>query len=64
MDRVSTNILAGFSKEYEIEGLPEFKRFEWLTTFLALRRHYSRAVDLAPLVVGGGEDASIDGVAI
>ena len=64
MDRVSTNILEGFSKEYEITGLQEFKRFEWLTTFLALRRHYSKAVDLAPLVVGGGDDASIDGVAI
>jgi hypothetical protein len=64
MDRVSTNILAGFSREYEIEALDEFKRFEWLTTFLALRRHYSRAVDLAPLVIGGGDDSSIDGIAI
>ena len=64
MDRVSTNILSGFSSEYEIEALEEFKRFEWLTTFLSLRRHYSKAVDLTPLVIGGGDDTSIDGIAI
>lgn len=64
MDRISTNMLASFSKEYDIEKLDESKRFEWLTTFLALRRHYSRAVDLAPLVIGGGDDSAIDGVAI
>jgi AIPR protein len=64
MDRISANILEKFSKEYEIETKPEDKRFEWLTTFLALRRHYSRSVDLEPLVIGEGGDGGIDGVGI
>jgi hypothetical protein len=64
MDRISSNILDKFSKEYEIEKKSEDKRFEWLTTFLALRRHYSRSVELEQLIIGEGGDGGIDGVAI
>lgn len=64
MDRISANILAKFSAEYEIEDKEESKRFEWLTTFLALRRHYSKAADLEPLVIGEGGDGGIDGIGI
>src|SRR5690348_5339853 len=64
MDRISTNILEKFSKEYEIERKPEDKRFEWLTAFLALRRHYSRSVDLEPLIIGAGGDGGIDAIGI
>lgn len=64
MDRISSNILSRFSAEYEIETKDESKRFEWLTTFLALRRHYSKSVDLEPLVIGAGGDGGIDGIAI
>jgi len=64
MDRISSNILTRFSAEYEIDNKSESKRFEWLTTFLALRRHYSKSVDLEPLVIGAGGDGGIDGVCI
>lgn len=64
MDRISRSILEKFSQEYEIGAEAEDKRFEWLTTFLALRRHYSRSVELEPLVIGEGGDGGIDGIGI
>lgn len=64
MDRISEQILSEFSKENGIEQLPEDERFENLATFLAVRRHYSRAFDTTQLNTGSGGDTGIDAIAI
>jgi hypothetical protein len=64
LDRVTESLLAGFSAENEIEGLPEDKRFEHFTSFSMLRRHYSRAFSTSDVVVGQGGDTGSDGIAI
>lgn len=64
MNKIVESILAEFSKDNGIEGLNEDDRFEYLTSYLAIRRHYSRALDLKEVVVGSGGDTGVDGVAI
>jgi hypothetical protein len=64
MDRITTSILEAFSKENKIEGLEEDERFEHLTAFLTIRRHFSRALDTMAVVVGKGGDTGIDAIAV
>ena len=64
MDKITENLLAGFSKENGIEALPQDTRFEHLVAFLAVRRHYSRALDASDLVTGAGGDTGLDAIAI
>lgn len=64
MDRITTSILEAFSKENGLEKLPEAKRFEHLAAFLSIRRHFSRALDTADVVVGEGGDTGVDAIAI
>jgi hypothetical protein len=45
MDRITTSVLAAFAKENGLESLPEETRFEHLTAYLTIRRHFSRALD-------------------
>jgi len=45
MDRITTSILEAFSKENKLETLKEDERFEHLTAYLTIRRHFSRALD-------------------
>jgi hypothetical protein len=59
VDKITENLLAGFSKENGIEGLSEDTRFEHLAAFLTVRRHYSRALDSADLVTGAGGEPTI-----
>jgi len=64
MDRITTSILEAFSKENKIEGLKENERFEHLTAYLTIRRHFSRALDTNDVVVGKGGDTGIDAIEI
>ncbi len=64
MDRITEAQLSQFSKENGLEKLPEDNRFEHLTAFLTVRRHYSRALDSNELVTGAGADTGIDAIAI
>jgi hypothetical protein len=64
MDRITEQLLEQFSSENGLEGLPEDTRFEHLAAFLAVRRHYSRALDSHDLATGSGNDTGIDAVAI
>ncbi|MHC4055094.1 AIPR family protein [Bradyrhizobium sp. 25ACV] len=64
MNKIVEAILAEFSKDNGIEALPEKDRFEYLTSYLTIRRHFSRALDLNDVVIGDGGDTGIDGLAI
>jgi hypothetical protein len=64
MDRITTSLLEAFSKANGIEQLPEDVRFEHLTGYLAIRRHFSRALDTKDVVVGKGGDTGLDSIAI
>ncbi|WP_158511754.1 AIPR family protein [Sphingobium sp. TKS] len=64
MDRITEALLAGFSKEHSLEHLPEDKRFEHLTAFAMIRRHYNRSFSTADVVLGGGGDTGVDSIAI
>lgn len=64
MNKIVESILAEFSKDNGIEGLSEDDRFEYLTSYLAIRRHYSRALDLKEVIVGAGGDTGVDAIAI
>jgi hypothetical protein len=63
MNKIVESILAEFSKDNGIESLNEDDRFEYLTSYLAIRRHYSRALDLKEVVVGSGGDTGVDAIA-
>src|SRR4051812_44406626 len=56
MNKIVEAILAEFSKDSGIAALPEKDRFEHLTAFLTIRRHFSRALDLDDVVIGDGGD--------
>ena len=64
MNKIVESILAEFSKDNGIEGLDEDDRFEHLTSYLAVRRHFSRALDLNTIIVGDGGDTGVDAIAI
>ena len=64
MNKIVESILAEFSKDNGIEGMSEDDRFEYLTSYLAIRRHYSRALDLKEVIVGAGGDTGVDAIAI
>ncbi len=64
MNKIVEAILAEFSKENGIEALEEQDRFEYLTAYLTIRRHFSRALDLKDVVIGDGGDTGIDAVAM
>jgi hypothetical protein len=64
MDRVTTQLLVDFSKENDVEDIPEEKRFEQLAAYVTVRRHYSKTFDSGDLVTSGGDDTGIDAIAI
>jgi hypothetical protein len=64
MDRITEQLLGQFSAENSLDGLAEDVRFEHLTAFLTVRRHYSRALDSNDIVTGSGGDTGLDAIAI
>jgi hypothetical protein len=64
MNKIVAAILQEFSKENGIDALEESERFEYLTAYLTIRRHFSRALDLKDVVVGKGGDTGLDAIAI
>jgi hypothetical protein len=64
MDRITTSIIEAFSKENKLERLKEDEKFEHLAAYLTIRRHFSRALDTAAVVVGKGGDRGVDAIAI
>jgi hypothetical protein len=64
LDRVTASVLETFTKENGLTLLPEEVRFEHLTSYLAIRRHFSRALDTIDVVVGAGGDTGVDAIAV
>lgn len=64
MNKIVDSILSEFSKDNGIESLKEDERFEYLTSYLTIRRHYSRVLDLKEVIVGDGGDTGVDAIAI
>jgi hypothetical protein len=64
MNRIAQNLTKEFALDNGLIALPESEQFEHLSSFLALRRHYSRAVDTNHVVTGAGGDTGLDGVAV
>lgn len=64
LDRITSQMLAEFSAENELNELPQDKQFEHFAAFSMIRRHYSRSFSTRDVVLGGGGDTGIDAIAI
>jgi hypothetical protein len=64
MDRITKSLLEEFSRESQIEKLPEDSRFEHFTSFLTIGRHLVDTFDTSDVVTGAGNDTGLDAVAV
>lgn len=64
MDRITTALLADFSRDNEIDDLPEEQRFERFAAYLAVSPHVLDSFDPADIATGSGGDTGIDALAI
>lgn len=64
MDLITSSLLGDFTKEFQLDDLPESERFEHFTAYVTVRRHYSEIFDTSDITVGEGNDLGIDAVAI
>ncbi len=64
MDRITSALLAEFSKENQLGQVPEETRFEHFAAYLATSRYVADTFDTADLVTGSGGDTGIDAIAI
>lgn len=64
MDRITQSLLREFSKEAELQCLPEDVQFEHFACYLNVSRHLNESFDTRDVVTGSGGDIGIDGIAI
>ena len=64
MDRITSVLLAEFSRENQLENVPEETRFEHFAAYLVTSRHVADTFDTADLATGAGDDTGIDAIAI
>jgi hypothetical protein len=64
MDRITKSLLEEFSREHDLDKLPEDKQFEHFASYLTIQRHHSETFDTFDVVTGSGGDTGIDGLAI
>ena len=64
MDRITSALLAEFSRENQLEKVSEETCFEHFAAYLATSRHVADTFDTADLVAGAGGDTGIDAIAI
>ena len=62
MDRITSALLTEFSREHQLDNLPDDTRFEHFATYLATSRHVADTFDTADLVTGAGGDTGIDAI--
>lgn len=62
MDLITTNLLAEFSEELEVENLAEDDRFELLASYITVKRHYTETFSPSDIVLGN-DVQGIDAVA-
>jgi hypothetical protein len=63
MDLITSSLLSDFSKEFQLDDLPESERFEHFTAYVTVRRHHSEIFDTSDVTVGAGNDLGIDAIA-
>jgi hypothetical protein len=63
MDRITTSLLSEFCSEHGLGRESEDRQFEHFSSYLAVTRNYAETFDTADVVVGGGNDLGIDGIA-
>ncbi|RTM15165.1 MAG: AIPR protein [Bradyrhizobiaceae bacterium] len=63
MDLITSSLLSDFTKEFQLDDLPESERFEHFTAYVTVRRHYSEIFDTSDITVGEGNDLGIDAIA-
>jgi hypothetical protein len=64
MDMITASLLEEFSKEHDLEGLPEEQQFEHLAAYVAIRRQVDETFDPTDIVTGSGGDTGLDAIAI
>jgi hypothetical protein len=64
MDRITTGLLAEFSREHQIEHLEEDKRFEHFAAFLTCNKHCGEHFDTDDVVTGVDDQLGIDAIGI
>ena len=64
MDRITSALLAEFSRENQLERVPEETCFEHFAAYLATSRHVTDTFDTGDLATGAGGDTGIDAIAI
>ena len=62
MDLITTSLLTEFSKEFELEKLPEDDRFEMLASYITTKRHYTETFSPTDIVLGN-DIQGIDSIA-
>lgn len=63
MDRVISGLLATFSSNFQLDSLAEDKRFEYFCTYCVLCREYAETFNIDDVIVAGGNDLGLDGIA-
>ena len=64
MNRIVATLLKEFSSEFGLQGLEEFKQFEFFATHLTAGRASAESIALDHVVLGSGGDGGMDAVAI
>lgn len=69
MDAITESLLNEFAKEHELSSLPEEKKFEHFSAYLAIDKAMSASVDTSDVVVSNdpedsGTDTGIDAISI
>jgi hypothetical protein len=62
LDRITAALLADFSREYDLDSLPEDERFEHLACHLVVKRHFGQTFSTADILTGSA--TGIDGIAV
>ena len=63
MDMITDALLAEFSKEQELAGLPKDQRFEHFAAYITVRRQHGETFSTGDVVTGKGGDTGIDAFA-
>lgn len=65
MDRITKGYMSSFASSQELHDTSdESKLFEMFACYCVLSREYTDSFDLSDIVIGGGGDTGIDGIAI
>lgn len=66
MDRITENYLKEFLKSQQLldENINLSRKFEYFSAYCAVSEQYNDSYNLSDIIIGGGDDCGIDGIAI